>query len=94
MSTLTCPIVPLNGKVVIKQKPKDTMRGSIIIPDEAGETYNEGEVIVIAEGIESCKLIAGDWVYFNKHAGSILKLNNITYLLMDYDDIICKIQLI
>ncbi|MBZ7987610.1 co-chaperone GroES [Campylobacter canadensis] len=78
---------PLNKRVLIKrlEETKTTASG-IIIPDNAKEKPQQGEVIAVASEIQDIK--KGDKVVFGKYAGSEIKLENENYLILSYEDIL------
>ncbi|MBZ7985326.1 co-chaperone GroES [Campylobacter sp. Cr9] len=78
---------PLNKRVLIKcaNETKTTASG-IIIPDNAKEKPQQGEVIAVAKDISDVKV--GDKVVFGKYAGSELKIDNENYLILSFDDIL------
>lgn len=78
---------PLNKRVLIKcaNETKTTASG-IIIPDNAKEKPQQGEVFAVAKDISDIKV--GDKVVFGKYAGSEIKLENENYLILSYEDIL------
>jgi len=89
-------IRPLHDRVVVKRvDEKETVRGSIIIPDTAKEKPQEGEVVAVGNGkvLEngtkvSMEVKVGDRILFGKYAGSEVKLDGQEYLIMREDDIL------
>ncbi|HEX4328866.1 MAG TPA: co-chaperone GroES [Burkholderiales bacterium] len=88
-------IRPLHDRVVIKRVENETKTASgIVIPDNAAEKPDQGEVIAVGAGkkADDGKLIAmdvkvGDKVLFGKYSGSTVKLDGIEYLVMREEDI-------
>ena len=88
-------IRPLHDRVVVKRVENETKTASgIVIPDNAAEKPDQGEVIAVGAGKKSDdgKLIAmdvkvGDKVLFGKYSGSTVKLDNVEYLVMREEDI-------
>jgi chaperonin GroES len=86
---------PLHDRVVIRRAEGDiTSKGGIIIPDNAKEKPQQGEVIAVGPGTrdESGKLIpldvkAGDTVLFGKWSGTEVKINGADLLIMKEADI-------
>lgn len=86
---------PLHDRVVIRRAEGDLKsKGGIIIPDNAKEKPQEGEVIAIGPGLrdESGKLIpldvkAGDTILFGKWSGTEVKLDGEDLLIMKESDI-------
>jgi chaperonin GroES len=88
-------IRPLHDRVVVKRVENETKTASgIVIPDNAAEKPDQGEVIAVGTGkkADDGKLIAmdvkvGDKVLFGKYSGSTVKLDGIEYLVMREEDI-------
>jgi chaperonin GroES len=86
---------PLHDRVVIRRAESDTKsKGGIIIPDNAKEKPQEGEVIAVGPGArdESGKLIpldvkAGDFILFGKWSGTEVKIDGEDLLIMKEADI-------
>jgi chaperonin GroES len=88
-------IRPLHDRVVVKRVENETKTASgIVIPDNAAEKPDQGEVIAVGAGkkTDDGKLIAmdvkvGDKVLFGKYSGSTVKLDGVEYLVMREEDI-------
>jgi chaperonin GroES len=86
---------PLHDRVVIRRAESDTRsKGGIIIPDNAKEKPQEGEVIAVGPGArdESGALIAldvktGDLILFGKWSGTEVKIGGEDLLIMKEADI-------
>ncbi|RWB01644.1 co-chaperone GroES [Mesorhizobium sp.] len=86
---------PLHDRVVIRRAESDTTsKGGIIIPDNAKEKPQEGEVIAVGPGArdESGALIAldvkaGDLILFGKWSGTEVKIDGEDLLIMKEADI-------
>jgi len=86
---------PLHDRVVIRRAEGDTKsKGGIIIPDNAKEKPQEGDVIAVGPGSrdESGKLIpldvkAGDTVLFGKWSGTEVRIDGEDLLIMKETDI-------
>jgi chaperonin GroES len=86
---------PLHDRVVIRRAEGDvTSKGGIIIPDNAKEKPQEGDVIAVGPGSrdDSGKLIPldvklGDIVLFGKWSGTEIKLDGEDLLIMKETDI-------
>ncbi|TIL43087.1 co-chaperone GroES [Mesorhizobium sp.] len=86
---------PLHDRVVIRRAESDTKsKGGIIIPDNAKEKPQEGEVIAVGPGArdESGALIAldvkaGDLILFGKWSGTEVKIDGEDLLIMKEADI-------
>jgi chaperonin GroES len=86
---------PLHDRVVIRRAEGDIKsRGGILIPDNAKEKPQEGEVVAVGPGSrdESGKLIAldvkaGDTILFGKWSGTEVKIDGEDLLIMKEADI-------
>jgi chaperonin GroES len=86
---------PLHDRVVIRRiEGEEKTKGGIIIPDNAKEKPQEGEVMAVGPGArdESGKVIpldlkAGDRVLFGKWSGTEIKLDGEELLIMKESDI-------
>ncbi len=91
---------PLHDRVVIRRAEGDTKsKGGIIIPDNAKEKPQEGEVIAVGSGArdESGMLIvpdvkAGDLILFGKWSGTEVKIDGEDLLIMKETDILGIIE--
>ncbi len=89
-------IRPLGDRVIVRREEEETKSaGGIYIPDSATEKPSEGEVLAVGKGkiSDNGDLIAmnvsvGDKVIFGKYAGSEVKVDGETYLIMKEDDIL------
>src|SRR5438093_11354567 len=91
---------PLGDRVVVKRVEEEAKtKGGIIIPDNAKEKPQEGEVIAVGPGArdESGKIVpldvkAGDRVLFGKWSGTEVKLDGEDLLIMKESDIMGVIE--
>src|SRR5436190_22894198 len=91
---------PLNDRVVIRRiEGEEKTKGGIIIPDNAKEKPQEGEVMAVGPGArdESGKVIpldlkAGDRVLFGKWSGTEVKVDGEDLLIMKESDIMGVIE--
>ena len=91
---------PLHDRVVIRRiEGEEKTKGGIIIPDNAKEKPQEGEVIAVGPGArdESGKLIppdvkAGDRVLFGKWSGTEVKIDGEDLLIMKESDVMGVIE--
>ena len=89
-------IRPLYDRIVVQRlEEKETVRGSIIIPDSAKEKPQEGKVLAVGKGklLEDGKVLpldvqVGQRILFGKYAGNEIKLNGDEYLLMREDEVL------
>ncbi len=86
---------PLHDRVVVKRlEGEEKTKGGIIIPDNAKEKPQEGEVIAVGPGArdDSGKIVAldvkaGDKVLFGKWSGTEVKIDGVDLLIMKESDI-------
>ncbi len=81
---------PLADRVLIEAAPAEEKTASgIIIPDTAKEKPLRGTVIAVGPGKkdEPMTLKAGDMVLYGQYAGTEIKLDGTTYLIMRESDI-------
>ncbi len=87
---------PLHDRVVIKRvEGEEKTKGGIIIPDNAKEKPQEGEVVAVGPGgrDESGKLMPidvkkGDRVLFGKWSGTEIKIDGQDLLIMKESDLL------
>jgi chaperonin GroES len=88
-------IRPLHDRVIIKRLDSErTTASGIVIPDNAAEKPDQGEVVAVGPGRrdEAGKLIAmdvkvGDRVLFGKYSGQAVKVDGQEFLVMREEDI-------
>jgi chaperonin GroES len=93
-------IKPLHDKVLVKRVDEENKTaGGIIIPDTAKEKPSEGIVEAVGNGFraEDGKILpmtvkVGDRVLFGKWAGTEIKLNGETRLIIKESDILAIIE--
>ncbi|MGX8008806.1 co-chaperone GroES [Mesorhizobium sp. ORM8.1] len=91
---------PLHDRVVIRRAEGDTKsKGGIIIPDNAKEKPQEGEVVAVGPGArdENGALVpldvkAGDFILFGKWSGTEVKIDGEDLLIMKETDIMGVIE--
>ncbi len=92
---------PLYDKIVVKvEEPKEQRTPSgIIIPDTAQEKPQVGEVVAVGEGrllqngeIKPLAVKVGDYVVYNKYAGSEIVLEGDTYLILSEDEVLAILE--
>jgi chaperonin GroES len=94
-------ITPLYDRLVIKPAEEErTTAGGIVIPDSAsGEKPMRGKVIKVGAGAikedGSCRPLtvkAGDSVLYGKYAGTEVKLDGETFMIMREDDVMAIVD--
>jgi chaperonin GroES len=82
----------LDKKVLVKiiAETETKSEGGIIIPDNAKEKPERGIVMEISD--HPCPVVnKGDKILFGKYNGTMVKLANEEYLILDIDDIMMVI---
>ena len=93
-------IRPLQDRILIKRLEGETKTaGGIIIPDNAKEKPQEGEVVAIGNGkvlddgsVRKPDLKVGDRILFSKYAGSEIKIDGNEHLILREEDILGIIE--
>ena len=86
-------IRPLHDRVIIKRLESErTTASGIVIPDNAAEKPDQGEVVAVGPGRrdEAGKLMGvkvGDRVLFGKYSGQSVKIDGEEFLVMREEDI-------
>ena len=88
-------IRPLHDRVIVKRIEEERKTaGGIVIPDNAAEKPDQGEVIAIGTGkvmedgkVRPLDVKVGDRVLFGKYSGSTVKVEGDELLVMREEDI-------
>jgi chaperonin GroES len=90
---------PLGDRVVVEpQKQEQVTASGIVLPEQAKEKPVQGKIIAVGRGrIENGKTIpldvkVGDTVYYNKYAGTEVKIDGKEYLIMRESDILAVLE--
>lgn len=89
-------IRPLHDRVIVRRlAEEEKSAGGIIIPDSAKEKPLQGEIIAVGKGklldngdLRALDVEVGDVVMFSTYAGTEIKLDGDTSLMMREDDIL------
>ncbi len=93
-------IRPLHDRVVVRRVEEEkTTASGLIIPDSATEKPSEGEIIAVGKGktSDNGSIIAldvkiGDKVLFGQYAGTEIKVDGETLLVMREGDIVAVVE--
>ena len=94
-------IRPLHDRVLVKrvEEEKKTASG-IVIPDNAAEKPDQGEVLAVGSGkimddgkVRPIALKVGDRVLFSKYGGQTVKVDGDELLVMREEDIMGVVEL-
>jgi len=97
---MTTKVRPLHDRVIVRRlDEEEKSSGGIIIPDSAKEKPVQGEVIATGKGkslesgeVRPLDVKGGDIVIFSTYAGTEIKLDGETFLMMREDDILGVIE--
>jgi chaperonin GroES len=91
---------PLHDRIVVKRLEQETKTASgIVIPDQAAEKPDQGEVVAIGNGkiledgkVRPLDVKVGDKILFGKYSGQTVKVGNDEYLVMREEDVFAVVQ--
>jgi chaperonin GroES len=91
---------PLHDRVIVKRLEQETKTASgIVIPDNAAEKPDQGEVLAVGPGRKNDKgetialnVKVGDRVLFGKYSGQTVKVDGDELLVMKEDDLFAVVE--
>jgi chaperonin GroES len=91
---------PLHDRVIVKRIDSETKTASgIVIPDNAAEKPDQGEVLAVGPGrkndegkVIALNVAVGDRVLFGKYSGQTVKVEGDELLVMKEDDLFAVIE--
>ena len=91
---------PLHDRIVVKRLEQETKTASgIVIPDQAAEKPDQGEVVAIGNGkiledgkVRPLDVKVGDKILFGKYSGQTVKIGEKEYLVMREEDVFAVVQ--
>ncbi len=91
---------PLHDRVIVKRVESETKTASgIVIPDNAAEKPDQGEVLAVGPGKRNDKgdfvalnIKVGDRVLFGKYSGQTVKVDGEELLVMKEDDLFAVVE--
>ena len=91
---------PLHDRVIVKRLEQETKTASgIVIPDNAAEKPDQGEVLAVGPGKRNDKgdfvtlnIKVGDRVLFGKYSGQTVKVDGDELLVMREEDLFAVIE--
>ena len=91
---------PLHDRVIVKRIDSETKTASgIVIPDNAAEKPDQGEVLAVGPGrrndegkIIPLNVAVGDRVLFGKYSGQTVKVDGDELLVMKEDDLFAVVE--
>ncbi|NLE00385.1 MAG: co-chaperone GroES [Fibrobacter sp.] len=92
-------VKPLEDRVIVKPLEAETKTaGGIIIPDNAKEKPQKGEIVAVGPGKYSnngekiaMTVKTGDKVLYGKYSGTEVKIDGTDYLIMHESDILATL---
>ncbi len=93
-------IRPLHDRVIVRRTEEEkTTASGLIIPDSATEKPSEGKILAVGNGrindngdVLSLDVKVGDRVLFGQYAGTEIKVDGETLLVMREDDIVAVVE--
>jgi chaperonin GroES len=91
---------PLNDRILVKRREEEQKTaGGILIPDNAKEKPQQGDVIAVGPGarlengdVRAMAVKAGDRILFGKYAGSEVKVDGDDYIIMREEDVLAVVE--
>jgi chaperonin GroES len=91
---------PLHDRVVVQLiEPQTTTASGIVIPDNAKEKPNTGQVVAVGTGRvfdngtrQPLTVKVGNTVMFGKHVGQTVKVNGEEYTVLKEEDIFAIVE--
>jgi chaperonin GroES len=91
---------PLRDRVIVKRIDSETKAASgIVIPDNAAEKPDQGEVLAVGPGrkndegkVIALNIAVGDRVLFGKYSGQTVKVDGEELLVMKEDDLFAVVE--
>ena len=90
---------PLADRVVLKQlEAEETTKSGIVLPGAEKEKPQQSEVIAVGPGgvvdgkEVTMQVKTGDNVIYSKYAGTEVKLDDVTYIIVKQNDILAIIK--
>jgi len=93
-------IKPLYDRVLVKRLAAETKsKGGIVIPDKSAEKPTQGEVVAVGAGAllengqqRPLAVKVGDQILFGQYAGSEVKIDGVTYLIIKENEIFAVVE--
>jgi chaperonin GroES len=93
-------IRPLHDRVIVRRTEEEkTTASGLIIPDSATEKPSKGEILAVGNGrindngdVLTLDVKVGDQVLFGQFAGTEIKVDGETLLVMREDDIVAVVE--
>ena len=101
MAKKSCPINPLNDRVVVRplETEAQTTSGGIVLPETAQEKPQLAEVIAVGPGRVGDdnarvkpEVKIGDLVFHSKYGGTLIKYEGEEYIILKEEDILATVN--
>ena len=97
---MSVSIKPLEDRIVVQASEAETTTASgIVIPDNAAEKPDQGEVMAVGPGkkndkgeVSAMNVKVGDRVLFGKYSGQTVKVGGDELLVMREEDIMAVVE--
>ncbi len=91
---------PLHDRLVVKRLDNErTTASGIVIPDNAAEKPDQGEILAVGNGkiqddgkLRALDVKVGDRILFGKYAGQTVKVDGQELLVLREDDVMAVIE--
>ncbi len=92
-------VVPLTDHIVLRAVEQEEITASgLVIPDSAKEKPQHGEVLAVGPGkvneagvMETCDLLPGDRVLYQKYTGQEVTVDKEDYLIVRFGEVLAKL---
>ena len=92
-------LVPLGDRVVLKElKAEETTKSGIVLPGQAQEKPQQGEVVAVGPGgvvdgkEVKMEVAVGDKVIYSKYSGTEVKMDGTEYIIVKQNDILAIVK--
>ena len=96
----TCSLQPLGNRVVVRRlAAEETLKGGLILPDNAKKKQEQAEVVAIGAGkkdkngqLVPVQVRVGDIILMEKYSGQEITINDEELIIVRADDLIAVIE--
>ena len=91
---------PLHDRVIVKRLEQETKTASgIVIPDNAAEKPDQGEILAVGPGkrndkgdLDTIDLASGDRILYQKYTGQEVTVDGSEYIIIRFQDVLAKLD--
>lgn len=82
-------IKPLKDRILVAypKQPQEKTAGGIYIPDSAQQEPQEGNVLAVGSEVKEVKV--GDLLFFDKYAGTKIKIEGTEHCILKEEEVLC-----